>query len=80
MSSKEKRKECVTKLIDIAKAQGVRLPEVREPKSLDDGRDWFLKAWLLVCVLLCTANEVFTAVPHSGITLKNQNRFFLSFC
>eukprot|EP00903_Cladosiphon_okamuranus_P012725 g11896.t1 len=27
VSSKEKRKECMTKLIDVAKAQGVRLPE-----------------------------------------------------
>lgn len=29
VSSKEERKKCVTKLVDVAKARGVRLPEVK---------------------------------------------------
>lgn len=36
MSSKENRRECVDRLVEIAKCRGVRLPEVRGVEALDD--------------------------------------------
>lgn len=49
VSSKEERKKCVTKLVDVAKARGVRLPEVTNTLESSE-------LWGLVAICSCALN------------------------